>query len=161
MNATPNAAHLPYLERVVHAATRNVAAGGGPFAALVVVDAEPVSLGVNQVTKTYDPTAHAEIVAIRRACADRSTFALPGAVLYSSCEPCPMCLTAAMWARIGAVYYAADSQDAERAGFDDLALYRLLRSPRDTWSVPVARVPTADAAAPFDAWQAYDERLPY
>ncbi|MFD1825117.1 MULTISPECIES: nucleoside deaminase [Mumia] len=161
MSETSTDAHLAYLERAVRLAGDNVAAGGGPFAALVVAEGTLVSLGVNQVTSTHDPTAHAEIVAIRRACAELATFSLRGAVLYCSCEPCPMCLAASMWARVAAVYYAADRHDAERAGFDDSALYALLSSPRESWPQPVRSLRTPHASAPFDAWLAHGARVDY
>ncbi|MGH1563626.1 nucleoside deaminase [Mumia sp. DW29H23] len=155
------AAEPVFLEQTVSLATANVAAGGGPFAALVVVDGIVVASGVNRVTATNDPTAHAEVVAIRRACAELSTFALLGAVLYSSCEPCPMCLAASMWARVDGVFFAADRHDAARGGFDDRAFYDLLAAPRETWPRPVAAVPTRGATAPFEAWRDHGARIEY
>jgi len=122
-----------WLAHCVELATKNVTDGGGPFGALVVKDGTIVSTGVNQVTTTLDPTAHAEVVAIRRACRELGTFRLDGCLLVSSCEPCPMCLSSALWARVDRVIYAADRHDAAKAGFDDLAFYELFDRPRDTW----------------------------
>src|SRR5690606_20083792 len=101
-----------WLDRAVAEATRNVAAGGGPFGALVVRGEEVLAVGTNQVTRTLDPTAHAEVVAIRAACAVVGDFTLAGCVLVSSCEPCPLCLSAALWARLDRIVYAADRDDA-------------------------------------------------
>jgi guanine deaminase len=155
---TDDAAWLSYAVRL---ATDNVAAGGGPFGALVVHNHEIVSTGVNRVTRDHDPTAHAEVVAIREACRRLGTFDLTGSVLVSSCEPCPLCLSAALWARCDRVVYAADRYDAARAGFDDLAFYQLFETPRDGWSVPVRRLPSAGHAEPFDAWLANPQRIAY
>ncbi|KAA1422260.1 nucleoside deaminase [Mumia zhuanghuii] len=154
-------AHAFHLERAVGLATANVDAGGGPFGALVVVDGIVVAEGVNQVTATHDPTAHAEVTAIRRACAELGTFALGGAVLYASCEPCPMCLAAAMWARVDAIYYAADRDDAARVGFDDRAFHERFTSPRESWPQPVHAIPLRSRTAPFDAWRAHGSRVEY
>ncbi|WP_370616226.1 nucleoside deaminase [Mumia sp. Pv 4-285] len=149
------------LERAVALATANVGAGGGPFGALVVVDGVVVAEGVNLVTATHDPTAHAEMVAIRRACAELGAFSLDGAVLYCSCEPCPMCLAASMWARLDAVYYAADRHDAARGGFDDRVFYDRFASPRESWPQPVRAIPLLSRTAPFDAWHDHGARVEY
>lgn len=143
-------------------AIANVTAGGGPFAALVVKDGAVVATGVNRVTTDLDPTAHGEVTAIRAACSSLETFSLAGCVLYSSCEPCPMCLASAMWARVDRVVYAADRDDAARGGFDDRAFYELFARDRSTWDSPsVARLALPDSAAPFDAWLAKADRTPY
>lgn len=149
------------LDAAVARAVDNVAAGGGPFAAVVVQDGEIVAEGVNRVTRDLDPTAHAEVVAIRAACRAVGDFSLAGRVLVSSCEPCPLCLSAALWARVDAVVYAADRHDAARAGFDDLAFYDLFESPREQWSLRVAQLPVDSAVAPFDAWLAKPDRVDY
>ena len=112
-----------YLEQAVELAIRNVADGGGPFGALVVTRDGRVHEGTNRVTRDNDPTAHAEVVAIRAAAAATANFDLSGAVLYTSCEPCPLCLSAALWARIDRVYFAADRHGAAAAGFDDAVFY--------------------------------------
>ncbi|MBB4688932.1 nucleoside deaminase [Amycolatopsis jiangsuensis] len=150
-----------WLQESVRIATRNVADGGGPFGALVVRDGEIIATGVNRVTPTLDPTAHAEVVAIRAACQALGTFSLTGCVLVSSCEPCPMCLASSLWARVDRVLYAADRHDAAKAGFDDRAFYELFETPRDTWEVPVARASLKDHFAPFDAWLSRADRIEY
>jgi guanine deaminase len=149
------------LERVVQCAVDNVAAGGGPFAALIVRGGTVVSEGVNRVTRDLDPTAHAEVVAIRAACRALNDFSLAGCVLVSSCEPCPLCLAAALWARVDEVVYIADRDDAARGGFDDRAFYELFGRPRDEWATPVRESRIPAAAAPFDAWLAKSDRVAY
>ena len=152
----------PHLARAVELAVENVAAGGGPFGALIVgVDGAVLAEGQNRVTRDLDPTAHAEVVAIRRACASIGDFSLVGATLYTSCEPCPLCLSAALWARVDRVVFAADRHDAARGGFDDRAFYELFERPRDVWHIPIDSVRIADAAAPFDAWLAQESRTDY
>ncbi|MEJ5913490.1 nucleoside deaminase [Pseudokineococcus sp. 1T1Z-3] len=141
-----------HLAEAVRLAEENVGAGGGPFGAVVVLDGDVVATGQNRVTRDNDPTAHAEVVAIRAACADLATFSLAGATLYSSCEPCPLCLAASLWARLDRVVFAADRHDAARGGFDDRAFYDLFAADRATWDVPVQHLPTPDGSRPFDAW---------
>lgn len=150
-----------WLQVVVERATTNVAEGGGPFAALVVRGDVVVADGVNRVTRDVDPTAHAEVVAIRTACRALGTHVLTGTVLVSSCEPCPLCLAAALWARVDGVVYVADRDDAARGGFDDQAFYELFDRPRDTWELPVRQVQRSDATSPFDAWLAKADRVDY
>jgi len=150
-----------WLKAVVDRATTNVADGGGPFAAIVVRGDVVVADGVNRVTRDLDPTAHAEVVAIRTACRALGTHVLTGTVLVSSCEPCPLCLSAALWARVDAVVYAAGRDDAARGGFDDRAFYELFDRPRDTWELSVRQVRGPDDAAPFDAWLGKADRVDY
>lgn len=150
-----------FLTAAVEAAVRNVAEGGGPFAAVVVRDGRVVGSGGNRVTRDNDPTAHAEVVAIRDACRRRGVFSLAGASLYSSCEPCPLCLAAALWARLDRVVYAANRADAARAGFDDAEFDDLLARDRDTWPMPVVELRVPGAATPMDAWLACAERVEY
>lgn len=150
-----------WLELSVRLATENVAAGGGPFGALIVRDGQLVSTGVNRVTRDHDPTAHAEVVAIREASRKLGRFDLTGCVLVTSCEPCPLCVSAALWARVDRILYTADRYDAAKAGFDDLAFYELFDKPRDEWTTPVRSVETATASAPFDAWLANPDRVEY
>ncbi|WP_033294271.1 nucleoside deaminase [Amycolatopsis jejuensis] len=150
-----------WLAESVRIAEQNVADGGGPFGALVAKDGKIVSTGVNRVTPSLDPTAHAEVVAIRAACQALGTFSLAGCVLVSSCEPCPMCLASSLWARLDRVLYAADRNDAARAGFDDRAFYELFEHPRETWQVPVSQVSTKDNFAPFAAWLGRADRIEY
>ncbi|MGH8893249.1 MAG: nucleoside deaminase [Actinomycetes bacterium] len=150
-----------WLRVVVERATANVADGGGPFAALVVRGEDLVAEGVNRVTRDLDPTAHAEVVAVRGACRELGTHVLTGTVLVSSCEPCPLCLSAALWARVDGVVYAADRDDAARGGFDDRAFYDLFDRPRESWDLPVRQVPVGGSAAPFEAWLAKADRVEY
>jgi guanine deaminase len=150
-----------WLEQVVALAVANVAVGGGPFAAVVVRNGELVGEGVNRVTRDNDATAHAEVNAIRDACRSLAHFRLTGCTLFSSCEPCPMCLGAALWAHVGGVVYAADRHDAAAGGFDDRSFYRLLDRPWSTWPVRVEQMPVGDPAAPFTAWRDHVERIGY
>lgn len=150
-----------WLARAVALATENVAAGGGPFGAVVVRDGVEVASGVNRVTRDLDPTAHAEVVAIRAACRETASFSLAGTVLYSSCEPCPLCLTAGLWARVDRMVFAADRHDAAAAGFDDREFYELLAQDRDTWPHPVVAHRIGTAEAPFAAWRTAEERTAY
>jgi tRNA(Arg) A34 adenosine deaminase TadA len=159
--AEPAAVSESIVAAVIARATENVAAGGGPFAAIVCREGEIVAEGVNRVTRDLDPTAHAEVTAIRAACRRLDDFRLDGCVLVSSCEPCPLCLSASLWARLDAVVYAADRHDAARAGFDDLAFYDLFDTPRDQWTVPVLQQATPTATEPFDAWLAKPDRVDY
>ncbi|SFB59335.1 tRNA(Arg) A34 adenosine deaminase TadA [Amycolatopsis marina] len=161
---TTQSAEREWLGEAVRLATANVAEGGGPFGAVVVSGGRVIATGTNQVTSTLDPTAHAEVVAIRAACAAIGDFRLTGCVLVSSCEPCPLCLSAALWARVDRVLYGADRDDAAAAGFDDREFYDLFDRPRTEWTVPVGQVSTADRAghiAPFTAWQEKPDRVEY
>ncbi len=150
-----------WLTFAVRLARENVAAGGGPFGALVVRDGQLIATGTNRVTLDNDPTAHAEVVAIRGACRKLATFDLTGCELVSSCEPCPLCLSASLWARLDRVVYTADRYDAAKAGFDDLAFYDLLDRPRAEWPMPVRAMTLSEGSSPFDAWLANAERVAY
>jgi guanine deaminase len=150
-----------WLERAIRLAVENVEAGGGPFGALIVRDGVVVAEGQNRVTRDNDPTAHAEVVAIRAACASIGDFSLAGATLYTSCEPCPLCLSAALWARVDRVVYAADRNDAALGGFDDREFYELFARDRSTWHLPVDSVRPANASEPFDAWRVHEGRTEY
>ncbi|GAA5195951.1 nucleoside deaminase [Microbacterium jejuense] len=153
-----------HLARAIEIATENVRNAGGPFGALVVSADGQVFEGVNRVTADLDPSAHAEVTAIRRACQGLGTFDLAGATLYSSCEPCPMCLGAALWARVGRVYFAADREDAAAAGFDDALFYRYFDGHpehRDIMPVTTIALPDAQRVAPFDEWRRTSTRIEY
>ena len=150
-----------WLAAAVDLAVRNVAEGGGPFGAVVVVGGELLAEGQNRVTRDNDPTAHAEVVAIRAACARRGDFSLAGATLYTSCEPCPLCMASALWARVDRVVYAADRYDSARGGFDDLAFYQLFARDRSTWDTPVEALDVHGSEAPFDAWLGKTDRVAY
>lgn len=150
-----------WLAHALDLAVANVADGGGPFGAVVVRDGVLLSTGQNRVTRDNDPTAHAEVLAIRAACADLGDFSLAGCVLYTSCEPCPLCVAACLWARLDRVVYAADRDDAARGGFDDREFYELFARDRATWPTAVERGRHADAFAPFDAWLSKADRVDY
>lgn len=150
-----------WLGETVAMARANVAAGGGPFAALIVEGDTVLGRGVNRVTRAIDPTAHAEVTAIREACLARRDFRLDGTVLYTSCEPCPLCLSAALWARVDRVVFAADRYDAARGGFDDLEFYELFSKDSASWPTQVEGHVIAGAAEPFDDWLASETRIDY
>jgi len=149
------------LQRALELATQNVARGGGPFGAVVVLPDGSLIEGVNRVTLDHDPTAHAEVVAIRAAATALGTFDLSGCTLYSSCEPCPMCGAAALWARLDAVIFAADRHDAAGAGFDDSAFYALFEQPGGEWPTRLRQEPRAERLAPFEAWRDFAGRVDY
>ncbi|WP_115788063.1 nucleoside deaminase [Arthrobacter silvisoli] len=149
-----------YLEHAIRLAVQNVDEGGGPFGAVVVTIDGAVHEGSNRVTRDNDPTAHAEVVAIRRAAAASGTFDLSGAVLYASCEPCPLCLSAALWGRIERVYFAADRHGAARAGFDDAVFYEYFDGGRPEL-LPVQHTEVDGAEDPFDAWRHNEHRTEY
>lgn len=154
--------HDTYLRRAIELSRVKMREGaGGPFAAVVVKDGRIVGEGWNRVTSENDPTAHAEITAIRDACRNLGTFSLEGAVMYASCEPCPMCLGAIYWSRLSALFYANSSADAGRIGFDDELLYREVALPARERSLPMRRIPSADAIEVFAEWEAYPDKTPY
>jgi tRNA(Arg) A34 adenosine deaminase TadA len=134
---------------------------GGPFGAVVVADGRVVAEGWNQVTSSNDPTAHAEVVAIRRACAALGRFDLRGAVLYTSCEPCPMCLAAAYWARLDAVVFGNAREDAAAIGFDDQFLYDEVPKPVEARTLPMRRLLAAEALEVFGAWAEKPDKVAY
>lgn len=152
-----------YLAKAVQLATANVHNNGGPFGAIVVTSDGREFEGLNRVTANLDPTAHAEVTAIRNACQGVGDFDLSGATLYTSCEPCPMCLASSLWARIGHVYFAADRHDAADAGFDDALFYEYFDPSSARNLMPVAKVApeTGTAVDPFDAWQANLSKVTY
>lgn len=152
-----------FLAQAITLAQTNVTDGGGPFGAVIVDDVHRMlAWGVNRVTATPDPTAHAEVEAIRAAARETGSFSLVGCTLYASCEPCPMCLACALWARVDRVVYAADRSDAADAGFDDSAFHDLF-STRDDVPWPLTRQHLAhpDALAPFHDWASSADRTGY
>ena len=134
---------------------------GQPFGAVAARDGVLVALGWNAVTSSLDPTAHAEIVVIRRACRTLATFHLTGCVLYSSCEPCPMCLAAAYWARVDRLVYAATRDDAARAGLDDTLIYREIPLTPGARSLHAEQLLAVEARAVFEEWLAKPDTVPY
>jgi guanine deaminase len=158
-SGTPNP---EFLRRAIALATENVTRGrGGPFGAVVARDGKIVGEGANSVTATNDPTAHGEVVAIRAAAKALGTFTLAGCALYSSCEPCPMCLAAAYWARVDAVYYGASAADAARAGFDDAFLYGEIKKSAAERKMPTAQLLGDEAWASFAAWLKSPNKIEY
>lgn len=151
-----------WMKQAIDLAIENVRAGrGGPFAALVVKDSELVSTGVNSVTTSNDPTAHAEIVAIRSACQMLRDFQLHGCELYASCEPCPMCLGAIYWSRPKAYYFACTRTRAAEAGFDDAFIYNQLHLPPDERAIPGRNILAESGSAPFVAWAQSAQKIRY
>lgn len=149
------------MREAIRLARENVDRGGGPFAALVVRDGAVVGAGVNRVVPDHDPTAHAEVVAIREACRRLGTFQLDGCEIYASCEPCPMCAGAIAWARPARVFYAGTRHDAAAAGFDDALIYtELARAPADR-AIPAERLLGDEGQGVFAAWAAKADRTPY
>lgn len=139
----------------------NVRCGGGPFGALVVKDGKVVAEGVNRVTADNDPSAHAEVVAIRKACRALGNFQLAGCDLYTSCEPCPMCLGAIYWARPARVFYGGTAGDAAAAGFDDAFIYEELKRPQETRRIPMTGILRDEALAIFLAWKQLENKTAY
>lgn len=134
---------------------------GGPFGAVIVKNGRIVGEGTNQVTSANDPTAHAEVMAIREACRALGTFSLEGCEMYTSCEPCPMCLAAIYWARLERAYFANNREDAARIGFDDSFLYEEVAKPIDKRSLPLVHLPSAEAGSVFQEWQNKEDKIPY
>ena len=150
------------MRRAIELAIQNVNTGrGGPFAAVIVRDGKIVGEGANSVTTTNDPTAHGEVNAIRAACKALGTFTLAGCELYTSCEPCPMCLAACYWARVDAVFYGASADDAARAGFDDAFLYDEFRKGQAERTLPAKQLLAGEAWASFAAWIASTDKIEY
>ncbi|MBN2163688.1 MAG: nucleoside deaminase [Pontiellaceae bacterium] len=151
-----------FLVEAINLSKEKMEAGaGGPFGAVIVKNDRVVGRGWNCVTSANDPTAHAEVEAIRDACRNLETFSLEGCEIYASCEPCPMCLSAIYWARIDILYYAADRQDAAGAGFDDALLYREVSLPMKERSLKAESHLRKEAQAVFEAWKKKDDRTPY
>lgn len=134
---------------------------GGPFGAVVVKDGEIVGRGSNHVTINNDPTAHAEVMAIRDACHNLKTFQLTGCEIYTSCEPCPMCLGAIYWARPDRIYYAANQEDAAAAGFDDSFIYKEIALPHTARKIPATQHLRDEANKTFEAWIENTEKIEY
>ena len=149
------------MQRAIDLAVENVRNGGGPFGAVIARGGEIVAEGVNRVTSQHDPTAHAEVQAIRKACSELNTFDLTGLDIYASCEPCPMCLGAIYWAHLDHLYFAGTKDDAARIGFDDAFIYKELPLPFHERKLPTEAMMNAEAQAPFVAWQEKDDKVEY
>jgi len=151
-----------FMSRAIELAIENVRLGrGGPFGAVVVKGGTIIAEGANGVTNTNDPTAHAEMTAIRVACRVLGDFQLAGCEIYTSCEPCPMCLGAIYWARPARVFYACTAGDAAAAGFDDSFIYQQLWLPPDQRKIPMAPLMREAALATFRAWKEKSDKIPY
>jgi tRNA(Arg) A34 adenosine deaminase TadA len=151
-----------FMARAIQLSIDNVLSGrGGPFGAVVVKDGDVIAEGANQVTSTNDPTAHAEVVAIRGACRKLAVFDLEGCEIYSSCEPCPMCLGAIYWARISRIYFANSDEDASKIGFDDSLIYRELTQPHSQRKIPMIQIMREEALEAFRAWESKSNKIEY
>jgi tRNA(Arg) A34 adenosine deaminase TadA len=151
-----------FLRHAILLATRNVETNsGGPFGAVIVRDGQIIAEAVNTVTAQLDPTAHAEVNAIRKAAQALGTFSLAGCQLYSSCEPCPMCLAAMYWARLDVLYYGASAADAASAGFDDAFIYEELQKDNAERKFPATQLLGVEAWASFAAWIASTSKVKY
>lgn len=155
--SSPSPSPDEHMSVAIDAAVESVRSGGGPFGAVIVTADGRKFMGMNRVTVDNDPTAHAEVTAIRLACKRMGTYDLSGAVLYSSCEPCPMCATAARWARVRRVEFAADRFDAADAGFDDSRFYDVIVTPDDL----IAQAEHPARLRPFDTWAQTTARTDY
>ena len=152
--------HSRFLKEAINVACENLESGGGPFGAIVVKDGSIVGRGGNVVTKDNDPTAHAEVTAIRDACKNLGTFQLDGCIIYSSCEPCPMCLGAIYWARPTHVYYAMNKDDAAKIGFDDAFIYDEIAKVENERLIPFVRL-DLDDQRPFEQWKSKSDKVEY
>jgi guanine deaminase len=154
--------HERFLRQAISLAVENVRSGlGGPFGALIVKEGDVIASGTNLVTANNDPTAHAEIVAIRAACQKVGAFQLDGCDIYTSCEPCPMCLGAIYWSRVNAFYFAANKEDAARGQFDDSFIYNELNKAVETRSIPGYRLLPTDGFRPFAEWLKAQNKVRY
>jgi tRNA(Arg) A34 adenosine deaminase TadA len=151
-----------FMRQAIQLANENVSSGrGGPFGAVVVKDGNVIATGANQVTASNDPTAHAEVTAIRNACQALGTFRLQGCEVYTSCEPCPMCLAALYWSRCATIFYGSNAQDAARAGFDDAFLYDEMKKPLQERTLPLRQLLAAEARECFAAWDKSPYKVEY
>ena len=154
--------HRAFMRHAVKLSAERMREGaGGPFGAIVVKDGKVIAEGWNKVTSTNDPTAHAEVSAIRAACQVLGTFSLAGCDIYTSCEPCPMCLSAIYWARLDRIYFANSREDAAAIGFDDEFLYDEVAKPVEARLIPTVKLELPEAAAVFAEWQAKPDKVEY
>lgn len=157
-----NKQHETFMRMAIALSLQNVSEHiGGPFGAVIVKDGKVVAQSANKVTSTNDPTAHAEVSAIRLACTALNTFDLSGCVVYTSCEPCPMCLGAIYWSRIETIYYANTKADAGKIGFDDKFIYEELDKPMEKRSLPVVQLLRDEAQEAFKLWETSPMRIEY
>ncbi len=158
----PNEEQKGFMREAIKLANSNIGTTkGGPFGAVVVKNGQIIGRGANSVTATNDPTAHAEVVAIRDACKNLGTFQLDGCDVYASCEPCPMCLGAIYWARPKRLFFAATRENAANAGFDDSYIYQQIPLAPEKRDLPTAMFLNAEALAVFNSWIDADQKIPY
>lgn len=150
-----------FMDIAAELSIENIDNGGGPFGAVIVRDGEIVSTGVNTVTNDSDPTAHAEINAIRHACKKLQTFQLTGCVIYSSCEPCPMCLSALYWAGVSKIYFGNTKEDAEAIDFSDKFIYDELKRPREERKLSTVKVDDGKTILAFEKWASDPDKIKY
>ena len=150
-----------FMKRAIELSLESVNKGGGPFGSIIIKDNKIIAEGSNKVTSTKDPTAHGEIVAIRDACRKLNTFTLKGCELYSSCEPCPMCLSAIYWARIDKIYYANTRTDAKKIDFDDSLIYSEFKKDIDKRKIPMFQMMRSEALKAFELWDRKTDKVKY
>lgn len=149
------------MRKAIALSMKNIDENGGPFGAVIVKDGEIIAHGVNRVTSSLDPTAHAEVTAIREASKKLGTFDLSGCIIYSSCEPCPMCLGAIYWAHLDKLYYANTKQNAKDIGFDDSFIYEEIELPKEKRKIPTIQILNNEAMAAFEKWRTKTDKIEY
>jgi len=150
-----------FMQRAIELSIESINSGGGPFGSVIVKDEKIISEGMNRVTVDNDPTSHGEIVAIRNACKKLNTFNLSNCSLYSSCEPCPMCMSAIYWSRIGNVYYANTRDDAKKINFDDSLIYSEIPKKNEDKKIPIKQMMRNEALKAFDIWDKKTDKIEY
>ena len=150
-----------FMQRAIELSIESINSGGGPFGSVIVKDEKIISEGMNRVTVDNDPTSHGEIVAIRNACKKLNTFNLSDCSLYSSCEPCPMCMSAIYWSRIGKVYYANTRDDAKKINFDDSLIYSEIPKKNEDKKIPIKQMMRNEALKAFDIWDKKTDKIEY
>ena len=153
--------HEKFMRKAIALSVKNLKKGGGPFGAVIVRDGKVIATGVNRVTSSKDPTAHAEITAIRRATRKLGSFGLQGCVLYTSCEPCPMCLGAVYWAHLDKIYYANTKTDAKNIGFDDSFIYDEIELTPEMRKVETKQLLASEAKKAFELWAEMEDKVEY
>jgi guanine deaminase len=150
-----------FMRRAIELSKKSVENGGGPFGAVIVKDGEIIAEASNSVTKDNDPTAHAEVNAIRKAAKKLNSFDLSGAEIYTSCEPCPMCLGAIYWARLDKIYFGNTKEDAKKIGFDDSFIYEEIEKPYNLRKIPTIQILREEALEAFKMWEEKEDKIEY
>ena len=158
---TKESDHKRFMKMAIKLAEKSVEKGGGPFGAVIVREGTVIAKGNNLVTLNNDPTAHGEVTAIRKACKKLGTFDLSGCIIYTSCEPCPMCLSAIYWSGITKIYYGNNAQDAEAIGFGDKFIYDEIKRPMSERSIPSINYMRPEALSAFRAWEEKEDKIEY